>query len=413
MTEPKNSAYRSRPHVLVGRKFRNLRFGKMVDYSKWKNIEVSDDEDDTHPNIDTPSLFRWRHQARVERMQKEQEEKDSFLARQKDTKLKLRESQEKLKNAKDDPEQKKIIMKEIEKLKKEEEKLRKEEDELKKKERLTPWNVDTLSKDGFSHSIVNKPTAKRELTEEEKHELLQTFVERHEKQIKHFGMLNDYEDSRDYLRDNPHLVCEETASFLTLWCVNLEVEEKSALMQRVAHQAIVMQYILQLAKQLDRDPRSCVPGFFQRIKTAEKQYTDSFEDELMSFIERVKGRAKIRIEEAMKKAEEEEKQKRLGPGGLDPLEVMETLPSDLRKCFEEQNIPLLQETLMKMSKEDAAYHMRRCIDSGLWVADAKSSGLTPASEELKKYKKEQGIEDDSNDESSDEHYEDVDDPGLD
>ena len=36
-----------------------------IDYSKWKTIEVSDDEDDTHPNIDTPSLFRWRHQARV------------------------------------------------------------------------------------------------------------------------------------------------------------------------------------------------------------------------------------------------------------------------------------------------------------------------------------------------------------
>lgn len=29
-----------------------------IDYSKWKDIEVSDDEDDTHPNIDTPSLFR-------------------------------------------------------------------------------------------------------------------------------------------------------------------------------------------------------------------------------------------------------------------------------------------------------------------------------------------------------------------
>ena len=39
-----------------------------IDYSKWKDIEVSDDEDDTHPNIDTPSLFRWRHQARMERM---------------------------------------------------------------------------------------------------------------------------------------------------------------------------------------------------------------------------------------------------------------------------------------------------------------------------------------------------------
>lgn len=27
-----------------------------IDYSKWKNIEVSDDEDDTHPNIDTVSM---------------------------------------------------------------------------------------------------------------------------------------------------------------------------------------------------------------------------------------------------------------------------------------------------------------------------------------------------------------------
>lgn len=33
-----------------------------IDYSVWDHIEVSDDEDDTHPNIDTPSLFRWRHQ---------------------------------------------------------------------------------------------------------------------------------------------------------------------------------------------------------------------------------------------------------------------------------------------------------------------------------------------------------------
>ena len=40
--------------------------------------------------------------------------------------------------------------------------------------------------------------------------------------------------------------------------------QKHALMERVAHQTIVMQYILELAKQLERDPRSCVPGFFAR-----------------------------------------------------------------------------------------------------------------------------------------------------
>jgi len=40
--------------------------------------QISDDEDDTHPNIDTPSLFRWRHQARMERMEKNQKEKEEF-----------------------------------------------------------------------------------------------------------------------------------------------------------------------------------------------------------------------------------------------------------------------------------------------------------------------------------------------
>lgn len=28
-----------------------------IDYSRWKDIEISDDEDDTHPNIDTVFPF--------------------------------------------------------------------------------------------------------------------------------------------------------------------------------------------------------------------------------------------------------------------------------------------------------------------------------------------------------------------
>lgn len=51
---------------------------------------MSDDEDDTHPNIDTPSLFRWRHQARVEKMEqmdaekKDVEEKKKRLEQEKE-----------------------------------------------------------------------------------------------------------------------------------------------------------------------------------------------------------------------------------------------------------------------------------------------------------------------------------------
>lgn len=49
-----------------------------LDYSKWDHIEISDDEDDVHPNVDTPSLFRWRHQARVERMEDQHKEREKL-----------------------------------------------------------------------------------------------------------------------------------------------------------------------------------------------------------------------------------------------------------------------------------------------------------------------------------------------
>ena len=40
---------------------------KGFDYSKWDNIEISDDEADCHPNIDKASWFRMKHRSRVER----------------------------------------------------------------------------------------------------------------------------------------------------------------------------------------------------------------------------------------------------------------------------------------------------------------------------------------------------------
>ena len=41
---------------------------------------MSDDEDDTHPNIDTPSLFPWRHAARVQRTKEHEEEKQKLAS---------------------------------------------------------------------------------------------------------------------------------------------------------------------------------------------------------------------------------------------------------------------------------------------------------------------------------------------
>ena len=50
-------------------------------------------------------------------------------------------------------------------------------------------------------------------------------MKKYKKDIEKFGMLKKYEDSNKYLSDNPHLACEETANYLVIWCINLEVEE--------------------------------------------------------------------------------------------------------------------------------------------------------------------------------------------
>ena len=34
---------------------------------------------------------------------------------------------------------------------------------------------------------------------------------------------------------------------------------------------------------------------------------------------------------------------------------------------------LLQRTVAGMDQDEARYHMKRCVDSGLWVADAKAA----------------------------------------
>uniref|UniRef100_A0A8C6WU62 Hsp90 co-chaperone Cdc37 n=1 Tax=Neogobius melanostomus TaxID=47308 RepID=A0A8C6WU62_9GOBI len=339
-----------------------------IDYSVWDHIEVSDDEDDTHPNIDTPSLFRWRHQARVERMEEFQNKGEEMNKALSDCRRKLSETQKKLKelslSTTDDAKAEiNKIQAEEKKLKKEERDLERKVDEHNREEKKMPWNVDTLSKEGFS---------KVKETEEEKEQKHKTFVEKYEKQIKHFGMLRRWDDSQKYLSDNPHLVCEETANYLVIMCIDLEVEEKRALMEQVAHQTIVMQFILELAKSLKVDPRGCFRQFFAKIKTADQQYQDAFNDELESFKERVRGRAKIRIEKAMKEYEEEEKQKRLGPGGLDPVDVYESLPAEMQKCFDEKDIQMLQDVISKMDPTEAKIHMKRCIESGLWVPNSKT-----------------------------------------
>ncbi|CAG0922784.1 unnamed protein product [Notodromas monacha] len=361
----------------------------MVDYSKWKDIEISDDEDDTHPNIDTPSLFRWRHQARMERMAEHERERSKIQKEKKDFGLcerpyfvafvlRILSKKDMLRlKMKEAAEQAALptlseLERELAEIEKDEERFRKLEEEIEKKEKLAPWNVDTISQEGFTKTVINTGSKKKDddLTEEERERLTQKFYQDNESLLKKYGMLKRFEDSKKILTEHPQLVCEDTANYLVLWCINLCIEDKEHLMNHVAHQVICMQFILELAKQLDLDPRSCVTSFFNKIQMADEQYQVGFESELTAFKDRVKKRAEEKIRIATEQVEEEERQKRLGPGGLDPVEVFEALPPELQKCFESKDTELLKKTLAEMPVEEAKYHMKRCVDSGMWIPPA-------------------------------------------
>ena len=93
---------------------------------------------------------------------------------------------------------------------------------------LRPWNVDTISKDGFSRTLINSlppPVDKSSMTDEEREQYMREFVKKNEEKIKQFGWLAKFEDSRKFLMENNFLACEETANYLVIQCINLAMEE--------------------------------------------------------------------------------------------------------------------------------------------------------------------------------------------
>ena len=54
------------------------------------------------------------------------------------------------------------------------------------------------------------------MTEEEREDKMRDFVKSYEKEIKEFGWLKKYDDSKAYMTERPYLACEETANYLVI-----------------------------------------------------------------------------------------------------------------------------------------------------------------------------------------------------
>ncbi|XP_056147026.1 hsp90 co-chaperone Cdc37-like 1 isoform X2 [Lampris incognitus] len=192
--------------------------------------------------------------------------------------------------------------------------------------------------DVFDKSIINVPNSPQEKDQERG----KTFLQMYEQQLRHFGMLRRWDDSQQFLSDQPQLICEETANYLILWCFRLQQEGKEALMEQVAHQAVAMQFILEMASNAQLDPRGCFREFFHKAKAGKEGYLDIFHAELEAFKCRVKEHTVKSPADTPKDSEHQSAGTRCQ---LEPKEVLESLH------------PV------------AESHMKRCLEAGLWTKD--------------------------------------------
>merc|ERR1719273_766136 len=135
--------------------------------------------------------------------------------------------------------------------------------------------------------------------------------------------------------------------------------------------------LVQSCSQQNCAPRIGVEFFYQKI-TTDPRVSAEYKVELNKQVQELLGRIEVRRRERLAELQdipadyEEEEKAPVGPGGLDPTEVLNSLPEEMQKCFMSKDIQKLQDTLKKLDPEEAQRHMKRCVDSGLWVPNASS-----------------------------------------
>lgn len=209
------------------------------------------------------------------------------------------------------------------------------------------------------------------------------FTQKYADVVEEFMGLESMDKSKDFLLHNGDTLLQENASnYLLLASLEDEMNGFHEKMKLVARQSQIISNIAELAKSLKLHPGNVIHPFFQRMQNAELY--NGFMEGVNDFIKRIEIRAvqkrkemdEERAREIREKGESAEgidiseipREERLGPGGLDPMEVFESLPESMQEAFESREKEQLEAALRAMTPQEAEYHMKRCVDSGLWNA---------------------------------------------
>eukprot|EP00928_Gymnodinium_smaydae_P002542 TRINITY_DN10914_c0_g1_i1.p2 TRINITY_DN10914_c0_g1~~TRINITY_DN10914_c0_g1_i1.p2 ORF type:complete len:334 (+),score=130.95 TRINITY_DN10914_c0_g1_i1:93-1094(+) len=324
------------------------------DYSKWDRLELSDDEDSFHPNLDKNLNIRVN---RITRDRKEEE---------------LDEEKKKAEAAGDMAAAAKV-------------------------EQKRPLHVGNLCKVTEERTIINRSDGSRKDRHQQDGEefsidFYMQFKEDHKNLLEEFTNA-DWEKSHQMLLREGGILLDDCANnFFLLGALEAEMAGDKKRVEKLVRQGQIVSQIRQLAEPMKRPPRDLVPRFFQKFESGEAQ--GAFQEGVDHFMKHIKKRAVDKRKEQEQEAAEEaaaaaaaagggeeeqgeavplveamysmSKEERMGPGGKDPVEVFEALPKELQECFRSGDIERLKQVAQSMDPKVFEEHFNNCIAAGLW-----------------------------------------------
>lgn len=183
----------------------------------------------------------------------------------------------------------------------------------------------------------------------------------------------DPRDIRDFVgKHHKVLLGDKATGWLLLKALGYEMAGDTAGMKEAVRMYMILQCAIDLAKAMKCEPTHVLGRVFQKFVQADPAYMAGFNRECEEFSQKIAKRA---VEKAKEEAEKEpeyeyvevSREERLGPGGLDPVEVMQELPQSMQDAFEKKDIPMLHKALKDLPEDKVDHYMKLCRDSGLWV----------------------------------------------
>ncbi|KRZ12489.1 Hsp90 co-chaperone Cdc37 [Trichinella zimbabwensis] len=323
-----------------------------IDYSKWKDIELSDDEDDLSPHFEKNAFFEMRHRVRMERMEMEKDYREEVEQNRKTILEELQKLKEQLGNEQLSDAERAESEKKMEDLNKDLKELDQCMEEIEEHEKKAKWNVDTISKPGFERSSISK-AANSNMPELD----VSDFTAEEVEALERFCMLHKLEDSLALLLKYPKLCCDASVEQVAMRVVSEEINGNHKQMEIIAHQQILLCSLLGIATSLNLNAsnRGLIRDFFASLMESQVKQ-QLFLADVEEYIENVKKGAKEC--EDIEDVEIEE--------NLTVEEVLNAMPPSLRQFFAPKDPTELCDENQDISAREIYYHLKRAVAVGLW-----------------------------------------------